>query len=162
MRAPLRVSLGAAVCMCVLLTVQARAAAPLAPAGAAAAPVMAIERFVNTRAAIPAGTYAPGAVISDEFAPFHWATGDVGGQWSAGFIAYNASIKLTAWRIVLAMPSEYATARGRYYVVYPARFTGRLNGKPYVETGYWTFVVIQQRSGTWAVQSQTWAGVTFK
>src|SRR4029077_6527041 len=47
------------------------AATPPKPTSAMMAPIRRIAYFVNTGAAIPAGTYAPGATITDEFAPFH-------------------------------------------------------------------------------------------
>jgi hypothetical protein len=136
------------------------AAAP-APTAAMMTPILRIAKFVNTGSAIPTGTYAHGATITDEFAPFHWTTGDVGRQWSEGFTAYNASVKITKPRFVLGEPTEYVSSATRAYFVLPGKFTPLLNGKPFIETGYWAFVVI--RDGTvWRVASQAWAGVTFK
>jgi hypothetical protein len=135
-------------------------AAP-APTAAMMAPIQRIGTFVNTGSAIPAGTYANPATITDEFAPFHWTTGDVGRQWSDGFTAYNASVKITKPLFVLGTPTEYASSPSRAYIVLPGTFTPLLDGKPYTETGYMTFVLV--RDGTvWRVASQTWAGVTFK
>jgi hypothetical protein len=136
------------------------AAAP-APSAAMMAPIHRIALFVNTGSAIPAGTYARGATITDEFAPFQWTTGDVGRQWSEGFTAYNASVKITKPRFVLGAPTEYVSSAARAYIVLPGTFTPLLNGKPFTETGYFTFVVVRD-GAVWRVASQTWAGVTFK
>jgi hypothetical protein len=136
------------------------AAAP-APTAAMMAPIRRLVAFVNTGSSIPGGTYAAAATITDEFAPFHWTSGDVGQLWSAGFTAYNAGAKITKPHIVLGAPTEYAAAASNAYVVFPATFTPLLNGKPFTETGYWTFVLVKS-GALWHVASQTWSGVTFR
>jgi hypothetical protein len=131
------------------------------PSAAMMTPIRALVRFVNTGTSAPSGTYARGAVITDEFAPFVWTTTDAGNRWSTGFTAYNAASKITRPHIVLNLPTEFNVSASRAYVVFPAAFTPLLNGKPFTETGYWTFVIV--KDGTvWRVASQTWAGVTFK
>jgi hypothetical protein len=136
-------------------------ATPPVPTTAMMAPIERLAMFVNTGSAIPAGTYAHGATITDEFAPFHWTTGDVGRQWSEGFTAYNASVKITKPHFVLGAPTEYVTSPTRAYFVLPGTFTPLLNGKPFTETGYWTFVVVRD-GAVWRVEAQAWAGVSFK
>ena len=145
---------------CVASSIAFGAAAPT-PTAAMMAPIERITIFVNTGSAIPVGTFGRGATITDEFAPFHWTTGDVGRQWSEGFTASNASVKITKPHFVLGAPTEYASSASRAYIVLPGTFTPLLNGKPYTETGYWTFVEIRE-GAAWRVASQTWAGVTFK
>jgi hypothetical protein len=131
------------------------------PSAAMMAPIRALVRFVNTGAPAALGTYARGAVITDEFAPFIWTTADAGARWSVGFTGYNAASKITKPHITLNPPTEFNVSGSRAYVVFPAAFTPLLNGKPFTETGYWTFVVV--KDGTvWRVASQAWAGVTFK
>jgi hypothetical protein len=136
-------------------------AAAQVPTAAMMAPIERIATFINTGSAIPAGTYARAATITDEFAPFHWTTGDVGRQWSEGFTAYNAAVKITKPHFVLGSPTEYVTSAARAYMVLPGTFTPLLNGKPFTETGFMTFVVIRD-GAVWRVASQAWAGVTFK
>ena len=137
--------------------------APAAPAPTSAmmTPIRALVRFVNTAAPIPTGTYARGAVVTDEFAPFLWTSGDVGARWSSGFIAYNAASKITRPHFALGAPTEFNVAGARAYVVFPGTFTPLLNGKPFTETGTWTFVLVKD-GAEWRVASQTWGGVTFK
>jgi len=125
------------------------AAAP-APTGAMMAPVRRLVAFVNTGSRIPEGTYADAGT-----------SGDVGRRWSAGFTAYNAASKITKPHIVLGAPTEYAATSTSAYIVFPATFTPLLNGKPFTETGYWTFV-LAKAGAVWRVASQTWAGVTFR
>jgi hypothetical protein len=126
------------------------------------APIKAIVRFVNTGAKIPQGTYSNHAVVADEFAPFLWTSGDVGVRWSAGFTAFNAASGITKPHIVLSVPSEFKVViASRAYVVFPGSFTPLLDGKPFTETGFWTFVLVRDGE-VWRVASQTWAGVTFK
>jgi hypothetical protein len=88
-------------------------------------------------------------------------TGDVGLQWSEGFTAYNASVKITKPHFVLGTPTEYSSSATRAYIVLPGTFTPLMNGKPFTETGFWTFVEVRD-GAVWRVASQTWAGVTFK
>ncbi len=154
-----------AICLALLLGCFAASAAfgatAPAPTAAMMAPIERLTTFVNTGSAIPVGTYARGATITDEFAPFHWTMGDVSRQWSEGFTAYNAASKITKPRFVLGAPTEFASTADRAYIVLPGRFTPLLNGKPFTETGFWTFVVVRD-GAVWRVASQTWAGVTFK
>jgi hypothetical protein len=131
------------------------------PSTAMMTPIRALVRFVNTGASAPSGTYARGAVIADEFAPFVWTTADAGARWSAGFVSYNAASKITKPHIVLNLPTEFNVSGSRAYVVFPAAFTPLLNGKPFTETGYWTFVIVKD-GAVWRVASQTWAGVSFR
>ena len=145
---------------CFVGTVAFGAGAP-APTRAMMAPIERLATFVNTGSAIPAGTYARGATITDEFAPFHWTTGDVGRHWSEGFTAYNASVKITKPHFVLGAPTEYQTSPNSAYFVLPGTFTPLLNGTPFTETGFWTFVVVRD-GAVWRVASQAWAGVSFK
>ncbi len=143
-----------------LLPAASLAAPAQAPTAAMMVPVRRIVTFVNTGAAIPTGTYANGATITDEFAPFHWTSGDVGSQWSTRFTTSNNVAGITKPYIVLGAPTEYVTSATRAYVVFPGRFTPLVHGKPSVETGYWTFVVVRD-GAVWRVASQSWAGVTF-
>jgi hypothetical protein len=143
-----------------LVSAASSAAPAPAPSAAMLAPVRRIVAFVNTETAIPAGTYAAGATITDEFAPFHWTTGDVGTQWSTRFTTSNNAAAITKPHIVLGAPTEYVASATRAYIVFPGRFTPLVHDKPFVETGYWTFVVIRD-GAVWRVASQSWAGVTF-
>ena len=136
------------------------AAAP-SPTAAMMAPIRRLVSFVNTGAHIPAGTYASGAAITDDFAPFHWTTGDVGSEWSATFPSSNAAAKITNPHIVLGGATEFVTSPTRAFVVLPGTFTPLVNGKPSTETGYWTFVLLKNGE-RWQVLSQAWAGATFK
>jgi hypothetical protein len=154
-------ALAAAALLACCFAATALGATQPAPTAAMMAPILRIEAFVNAGSTIAAGTYARGATITDEFAPFHWTTGDVGSQWSARFTASNAASKTTNPHIVLGAPTEYVTSPTRAYIVLPGTFTPLLNGKPFTETGFWTFVVVRD-GGVWRVASQAWAGVTFK
>jgi hypothetical protein len=150
----------AAACAIVISPALGASSQPM-PSAAMMTPIQALVRFVNTGTPAPAGTYARGAVISDEFAPFVWTSADAGARWSSGFASYNAASKITKPHIVLNLPTEFNVSAIRAYVVFPAVFTPLLNGKPFTETGYWTFVLVKD-GALWRVASQTWAGVTFK
>lgn len=162
----LKLRLNAAIGVCAMAFALAAAPArgmpsqPM-PSTAMMTPIRALVRFVNTGIAAPSGTYARGAVITDEFAPFVWTTADAGVRWSTGFAAYNAASKITKPHIVLSLPTEFNVSPSRAYIVFPAAFTPLLNGKAYTETGYWTFVIVKD-GAVWRVASQAWAGVTFK
>lgn len=144
-----------------LLPAASFAALAQTPTAAMMAPVRRIVTFVNTGGDIPAGTYAAGATITDEFAPFHWTSDNAGAQWSAGFTTSNNAAGITKPYIVLGAPTEYVASATRAYIVFPGRFTPLEHVKPFVETGYWTFVVVKAGTG-WQVASQAWAGVSFK
>jgi hypothetical protein len=130
------------------------------PTQAMMAPIERIVTFVNTGTKIPTGTYAGASTITDEFAPFHWTAGNIGLQWSERFTVSNSAAKITDPHIVLGAPTEFVRTSDRAYIVFPGRFTPLLDGKPFTETGYWTFVVVRD-GAVWCVASQAWAGVSF-
>src|SRR5450631_3928405 len=102
----------AAISLAFLSAAAAFGAAEPAPTAAMMAPVRRIVAFVNSGAEISKGTYAVAATITDEFAPFHWTSGDVGRLWSTGFTTSNAASKITKPHIVLSAPTEYVASAG--------------------------------------------------
>jgi hypothetical protein len=158
--APVRAAAAAIAILCLSARAPLDASA-VAPSAGMMAPIRHIVFFVNTGATIPAGTYARGATITDEFAPFSWTSGDVGALWSRGFTTSNAAAKITKPHIVLGDSTEFNTTATRAYIVLPGTFTPLSDGKPFTELGYWTFVLVKD-GATWRVASQAWAGVSFK
>ncbi len=130
------------------------------PSPAMMVPIQNVVRFVNTGLAIVPGTYARDAVVTDEFAPFVWTSINAGASWSQRFTASNAATNITRPHIVLSAPTEFNVSSPRAYIVFPGLFTPLLNGKPYTETGYWTFVLVKD-GAAWRIASQAWAGVSF-
>jgi hypothetical protein len=105
--------------------------------------------------------YAPDAQIVDEFAPFHWTPPSAAKAFWAAFTAADKSERLTAIHLTHA-PFQYLTyddAKTTAYVVTTATFAFKLDGKPYTETGQWTFVVAKTSAG-WLIERSTWSRLT--
>jgi len=103
-------------------------------------------------------TYAPDAVIVDEFAPYVWRGPTAGTAFWTSFLAIRKSFKLTkihATHGPLVFLS-YDEAKNTAYLVAPTTITDNSAGKPESETGQWVFVV-KNISGTWFIENSSWA-----
>lgn len=115
--------------------------------------VVAIER--GDTAGI-ARAYAPDPSIVDEFAPFRWTGSDAAKRWARGFAASNNAGNVTDVGLTHEKPRFVTRSGERAWLVYPAKFTFRVGGKPAWETAAWTFALVRI-AGAWRIEASTWA-----
>lgn len=135
------------------------AAAPRSPSAAMMRPINAALAAVNTANAQGlSGTYTSNATIVDEFPPFVWGGANAGSRWISDFNTSNASAHLTSAHGMLQRYTSFQTTRDHAYLALPVRFTGKINGKPFVEQGIWSFALTRS-GGSWLITSQSWGTV---
>ncbi|HEY2069452.1 MAG TPA: hypothetical protein VGG48_07855 [Rhizomicrobium sp.] len=138
----------AAAATCVLLTGASAATPPaLAP----------FTQFVDAMnagdAKTAAGTYAPTAVIIDEFAPHIWMSF---ASWNADAGAEFKKNAVTDFHIALSPASFKNMDATTGYGVAPATLTYKVKGKPIVEKGLFT-VSTAKGAGGWHITGWAWS-----
>lgn len=91
--------------------------------------------------------------IVDDFPPHAWQT------CSAWLNAYNAWAKkngVTDGMVTLGDPKHVDITGNRAYVVVPATFTYKQNGKPMKEEGSMLTLVLQKSIAGWRITAWTW------
>lgn len=93
--------------------------------------------------------------IIDDFAPYHWS-----GGCSAWVDAYHAWAKqngVTDAVVTLGNKPYIEVVGDQAYVVVPADFTNKQNGKPMKETGAKLTVVLHKGASGWLITAWTWS-----
>ena len=137
-------------------------AAPPAFAGKAedAAALAPVHQFIDAtnKGDMKAGaaSFAPGASIIDEFAPYHWQGDNAFAQWSADFDAQAKAGAITDGVIALEAPHRVLLTAAHGYAVIPARYDFKDHGHPVHERGTFTFALTQTAQG-WRIAAWSWA-----
>lgn len=95
--------------------------------------------------------------IVDEFAPFQWHGKGTCAQWADGLAAFNRSIGLTDGVNTLRKPWRVDIEGDRAYVVVPADFRYKLNGKPGAEMGAIFTVALHKETAGWRITGWAWS-----
>lgn len=137
-------------------------AAPARPSTAMMRPInAAIAAVDHSSAAGLTGMYASNATIVDEFSPYSWRGAQAARGWISSFVDFSRATRLTSPHGDMQPIQTFDTSAGKAYIAVPVRFTGRLNGKPFVETGILAFTL--SRSGAnWIIDTQSWATISMK
>ena len=130
------------------------------PTAAMLEPVKALVAFMAKRPAgqHPAMFAASGVTIIENYPPFVFAGNDAVVSWEVGFRKHAAEGRLTELAATFASAQDVDIAGPRAYFVLPTTWTGRAAGKPFTETGAWSFVLVPVGAG-WKILAYGW-GVT--
>jgi hypothetical protein len=111
------------------------------------------KAFAAANAGDTAGmNIAPGGVVIDEFAPFHW-TGF--GGWGPAYAAYNAQNAVTGARTTILGFRHINVSGTHAYAVLRVAYTYKEHGKPRKEAGTEVFVLEKGATG-WQSNSFAW------
>jgi hypothetical protein len=150
-----RFFIAAAMVALVLSSVPAGAAPKYTPA--MLAPIDALIAAVNTgNSAGVAATYAPDALIVDEFPPFHWTGPKAGANWFSGYGALMKKMGMAAAHATRGTPISTKAYGTKTYLVVPVTLTYTFKGKPEKETGAWA-IVLTKSGKTWLISTSAWA-----
>ena len=121
-------------------------------------PMASVQRFVegfNTGdTAMGLSACAPSTSIIDEFPPHTWASC---ADWAKAFAAMSKQQGISGGIVTLGKPTHVDITGSVAYVVVPATFTYKQNGKPVTESGStWTLVLKMTPAG-WKIVSWAWA-----
>jgi SnoaL-like domain len=112
----------------------------------------------NSPKQMPAA-FASSSTILDDVPPNVFSGPDAYLQWYDAFLATNAKQKITVVFLGHGSPHYAHVAGDRAYVVLPTDFTYTIAGKPYAESGAWTFGLVKQ-GGDWKIASWAWSLLT--
>jgi hypothetical protein len=103
--------------------------------------------------------YAIGDItIIDEFQPHRWTGPTAPHAWAADFDKVSKAAGITDPIVKYSAPTRTEVEKSSAYVVIPATYTYKQNGKPMMEEGQMTFVLTSSVSG-WKIKAWTWTGV---
>jgi len=95
--------------------------------------------------------------IIDEFAPHEWHGPGTCAKWLADYEADAKKNGITEGAVSIGKPRHLDVTGDRAYVVLPANYTFKENGKPKKETdATWTFTLQKVEAG-WRVTGWAWA-----
>jgi ketosteroid isomerase-like protein len=97
------------------------------------------------------------ATIVDEYPPYHWQGEGTCARWVTELTAYNKSIGLTDGINTLHKPRRVDITGDHAYVVVPADFRYKLNGKKGAEIGALFTVALQKQTEGWRITGWAWS-----
>jgi hypothetical protein len=95
--------------------------------------------------------------IVDEFPPHEWHGEGVCSKWVADLEVYNKKIGLTDGVVTLKKARRLDVAADRAYVVVPADFKFKENGKNGEEVGALFTVALQKGAAGWRITGWAWS-----
>jgi hypothetical protein len=126
-----------------------------------AEPIESVTRFMETRErSYLRGVFlARDATIVENFAPYVFR-GPAGlRRWAAGFLEHTRSQR--GLRARFGRSQDLTGDGERAFVTLRTTWTGRDGGRPFRETGAWTFV-LERRRGRWRIAAYAWGVFAFK
>lgn len=137
------------------------ATAPNAAAQDKSAVVAVVHQFVNSfnkgDAQAALATCADDVSIIDEFPPHEWHGAAACAKWMNDYDADAKKNGVTGGVVTLGAPRHVDITAGRAYVVAPADYAYKQNGKPVKEVRSTLTVVLQKGSGGWRIIAWTWS-----
>jgi hypothetical protein len=97
------------------------------------------------------------ASILDEFPPYAWQGATACSDWATDFGAFNDQNGITDPVATLGKPTHVGVTGDRAYVVIPATYTYKQNGKPVTESGSIMTVALQKVAAGWRITGWAWA-----
>ena len=95
--------------------------------------------------------------IIDEFPPHEWHGRGSCAQWSSDYDADAKKNGITDGIVTLSKPSHVDITADRAYVVGPANYTFKKNGKPVKEVGSMFTLTLQKGQTGWRNTGWAWA-----
>lgn len=103
------------------------------------------------------GDCAAQSSIIDEFPPYSWQGATGCADWSNDFDAYIKKNGMTGPKVTLGLLRHVDVSGDRAYVVVPANFTFKKNGKRINErSSIWT-LALQKVADSWRITGWAWA-----
>jgi len=145
----------------ILIAVAAVLAAASAVASEQTDVIAPVQQFIDatnkgdTKAAL--ATCADPTSILDEFPPHAWQGATACSDWVKDFEAYNKQNGITEPIATLGKPTHVDNTGDRAYVVIPASFTFKQNGKQVTESGSIMAAALHKGATGWRMTAWSWA-----
>lgn len=95
--------------------------------------------------------------IIDEFPPHEWHGSGACAAWFGDFDADAKKNNITPGSVTLAKPVHVDVTGDRAYIVVPANYEFKKNGKPQKETGSILTVALKKEAAGWRITAWSWA-----
>ena len=95
--------------------------------------------------------------IIDQIPPYLWQGATGCSDWSNDFDAYTKKKGMTDLKVTLFGPTHIDVTGDRAYVVVPANFTFKQNGKQFTERRSILTVALQKVADSWRITGWAWA-----
>ena len=140
-------------------------AAILATGSTAASPqadvMSSVQRFVDGfnkgDTALIAAACAEQTSIIDEFPPFEWHGAGSCLRWMSDYDSDAKRNGITDGFVTIDKPRHVDIAGDRAYVVVPANYAYKKNGKPVQETGSMLAIALEKTANGWRFTGWSWA-----
>ncbi|MGC1381883.1 MAG: hypothetical protein WA814_12775 [Candidatus Baltobacteraceae bacterium] len=120
-----------------------------------------IHQFINGfnrgDEASAVATCAQDASIIDDFPPHEWNRPQACSDWWAALAAYDKEHGMSSGTVALGTPWHLSVTDNRGYVVVPATYSYKQNGKPTVERGSVFTVALRKTSAGWRITGWAWS-----
>jgi ketosteroid isomerase-like protein len=100
--------------------------------------------------------HAPGAIIIDEFAPYHWSGDGAVQQWLGDYAADSKAKKIANGRMLYGKAIQASASGDQAYVVLPTTYCLTQAGQRRAAVGTMTFVMTKA-SDSWKIASWTYS-----
>ena len=95
--------------------------------------------------------------IIDEFAPFAWGGAGACSAWANAYEADAKKNGITEGFVTLGKPRHVDIAGDRAYVVVPANYSYKQNGKPMKEIGSTFTLTLHKDTAGWRITAWSWS-----
>ena len=109
----------------------------------------------DTKTAL-AACASPASII-DEFPPYVWSGATACADWARDYDAASKKDKITDQAVKLGKPKHVDVSGDRGYVVVPANYSFKLDGKPTAENGSLFTVALLKGADGWRITAWTWS-----
>ena len=109
----------------------------------------------DTKTAL-AACASPASII-DEFPPYVWSGATACADWARDYDAASKKDKITDQAVKLGKPKHVGVSGDRGYVVVPANYSFKLDGKPTAENGSLFTVALLKGADGWRITAWTWS-----
>lgn len=97
------------------------------------------------------------AYIIDEFPPYEWHGANACGTWADAYVADTKKNGVTDGLVTLGKPRHVDVTGDQAYVVVPAAYSFKQNGKPMKESASTMTLTLHKGSAGWQITAWTWA-----
>jgi hypothetical protein len=110
----------------------------------------------NAQSAFAAYVKGPTTIV-DEFAPHIWSGPNAAHEWADAYDKHAQATGVTDGKVTYGKPTRIEEVADAAYVVMPAIYRYKEQGKSTREDGQFT-AVLNRESGAWKIRGWTWTG----
>ena len=116
-----------------------------------------IDGFNKGDAKTALAACAEEAYIIDEFPPYEWHGAGACSSWANAFEAEAKKDAISEPMVTLGKPKHVDVSNDRAYVVVPATYSFKQNGKPMKESNAMMIFTLQKSGAGWNITAWTWS-----